>query len=483
MQKKLFNKIIIESNKILNHDSSNATTASISSLNINKFHPEYLKKATDVSIYVIFQTCFLQLLHILQSLFYKKNILNKIKRKKVDILIISHLTNVNQLDNKSDPYFGSVEKLFEKNKFKTHKLLINHTTFNENRLNQNLIKKNITILNKVLDIKTELTIFINKISEFVRLLRNKIKEKDNFKKQILNRTMLSLFGPETSFAMRLKIQIENSLSILNPSIMISTYEGYGWESICFRAAKNYDYQIKCIGFQHTPIDQTISPFKKNNNFCNPDIIWCSDLQSLKLIKKYNKTFKKKIFHIGNLKENNKNKLSPKKNSLNTCLVLPEGIYNECITLLKFSLKCLQLDNSINFIWRLHPIINVKKVLSLLDLKHKQLPKNIKISTEKNILFDSNKAKFVLYRGSAAVIQPSINGNIPIYLKDKNNINIDPLQKTLNNFNYVSSEKDFISKIKFYSKNNKNYKRKFVDKLLRNFNPKIKKNLIIKSLKN
>ena len=98
-------------------------------------------------------------------------------------------------------------------------------------------------------------------------------------------------------------------------------------------------------------------------------------------------------------------------------------------------------SSFKFIWRVHPIIDLKKLLSFLKISPNNLPKNISISRNYNIKKDMMKTSFVLYRGSGAVIDCVSNGLTPIYLNIQKNVNIDPIYKIKTN-NYVTSIQDF-----------------------------------------
>ena len=50
------------------------------------------------------------------------------------------------------------------------------------------------------------------------------------------------------YLLRLKFQLEKYLLLFEPKYLITTYEGYGWERLCFKAAKDYKKEIKCIGY-------------------------------------------------------------------------------------------------------------------------------------------------------------------------------------------------------------------------------------------
>ena len=88
----------------------------------------------------------------------------------------------------------------------------------------------------------------------------------------------------------------------------------------------------------------------------------------------------------------------------------------------------------------------------------QLPKNIKISSE-SLKNESLKSSYVIYRGSAAVLDCIRYGCFPIFLKEKNKIYSDPLEKLSSN------------KITIFQ-NNLNFK-----KTINNINLRKRKNLL------
>ena len=128
--------------------------------------------------------------------------------------------------------------------------------------------------------------------------------------------------------------------------------------------------------------------------------------------------------------------------------------------------------------RTHPIIDIDEIFKILKIEKKKLPKNVIISKNKNILQDIKRTSFVLFRGSAAVLQSILAGNIPIYLKMTDDININPIQefkneiKTVSNFKELDKlSKSYISKkqtnLKLIENIKKNYYKKFnINKLIK-----------------
>ena len=91
--------------------------------------------------------------------------------------------------------------------------------------------------------------------------------------------------------------------------------------------------------------------------------------------------------------------------------MPEGIPSEINLFLDYCLR--NQNNHIQFNFRLHPIFSSNEMI----LKKLIINTNIKISNN-NLDKDLRINNFLLYRGSAAVIDVVKSGLIPIYLKEK-----------------------------------------------------------------
>ena len=137
--------------------------------------------------------------------------------------------------------------------------------------------------------------------------------------------------------------------------------------------------------------------------------------------------------IQNYKKNTKIK--------SNCLVVPGATYSEIIKLFDFSIKCALQDKNLKLTFRLHPMVRIDKILKIMNLKIKLLPRNIKIST-KSLPEDIKNNSFVLYTDSAAVIEATRGGNIPIYLNLNNKINNDPIYDYPESKFYVNTLSDF-----------------------------------------
>ena len=391
-----------------------------------------------ISLKILIKICYsLQnlIFNALQNLFFydKKNI------KQSDILIISHFLKKKQINTKGDFYFGNLTEFFKKKKFKYSKLLINHTNFNSNYLNKNSMIQNTYILERYCDLFTEFKIFYLQIKELLKIsffYKNITSNKSFFLSVVY-----SLFESETKFAIRMHFLLKKHLKRINPKLVIFTHEGFPWERLCIKAVKEFNNDIFCIGYQSTILLSKNSLInKKLNGDFNPDMIWVSGESSEKILKKSKKLNKIQVLNVGFL---SKKKFKKEKGlKVKQCLILPVGIYSECEMLLNFSLQCAKINKELKFIWRLHPVINKKKISKNMQIDFDKLPNNIKFSNH-SLTNDAKKCSHVLYRSSAAVLDAIKYGCYPLNYKDKKETDFDILK----NF----KEKKYVKKFKVLSK--------------------------------
>ena len=456
--------------KILDDKNLSITIKSISALHIVKYHPLFIEKKKisifDVAWFIV--NFFLKKIFIILQII-KNSFKNKEKIDKKEVLIISHLINNKYVNSTKDFYFGNLEILLKKKKINYTKFMINHTDLSSSNLNYQNKNKNNLILDRYLNLKLEILIIILKLIAKVELIYLLILKKIRF--QDFKKLFLSLFDFSTSFALRMHFLIKRYIKKINPKLCIFTYEGYPWERLCINGIKSFNSEIKCIGYQHTPVSKNHHAiFKLIKGYYNPDQIWCSQISSFKILQK---NIKKKnyIKFIGSLNIPVFKKVKNKKFKNIRFLVIPEGIYSECKNLFKFSLDLAKKLKKIRFVWRVHPVINLKKVLQSLGLSEKNIPKNIKISN-KNFLSDIKTSNFVLYKGSAAVLKAVLSKNYPLYHKLPNEKNFDTLIKYFNKENYCRSHNDVIKILK-------NVREVNFNKKLNNQIKKIKKDFFVK----
>jgi len=463
-----YKKVCKICDQILRKDINEATVAN-NFLNIVKEHPFNLKNYEGFKLFsstiilfknliIIFIDLFLIINHSLLKNFYKISYKNKNinKNNKKKVLLISHLLAESKLFDKNDFYFGELEKNLKKNNIEVLKYCINSTNVNSYKLNYKLFNKynhreKYQILPNYINFTEEFLINSKQFIFFIKYLFLSFKQNKKFKIFIYLNTAIDFLNKYSRYNLKTSYLIREIVKRHNPEYLITTYEGFAWERLVFNSAKKINSKIKCIGYQHAAITKYQHSINRNlgNNY-DPDLIWASGNITKKLLRN-----KRKIMVVGSYKNNNYSIISKfkfnNKKRIN-CLVIPEGIKSECELMFKFSLDCANKIPGIQFIWRLHPLINFE----FLKSKHnvfKYLPSNIIISKKSKILDDIKKSHLCFYRGSSAIINVLSCGVYPIYLNLENKLNIDPvfsLNTWKTNINTVNEFEFFFHK-KFINK--------------------------------
>lgn len=390
--------------------------------------------------------------------FLKKFILfdkmqQKIDCKKTEIIILSHKLSINK--NK-DIYFQGLKKIINK---KFINIFINHTHAPSKNIK---IKKNTILLSKKLNFFIEFLLLLKVI--FFSMRNPKIFKYHSgllSKIEIINQSIYNL---------RIYNQLKKIMIKYKPKSILFTYEGYAYERLICKLSN--ELNIRSCGYQTSVIiPSSNSVFQSYLEEYDPNVIFTSNKYYQDLFKKKSKFKNTKILCLGReaVKKVNYSEFSSKKN----ILVLPEGILSECLYLFSSSYKVALKNRNLNFIWRIHPVLDWKEILQSLNIKN--LPSNIKISKD-TLINDIKKSKFCLYRGSGAIVEALRNSVIPIYLKNTNDLEtIDPLFKY--NKNIIKSDKDLLKFINKYKNKEKHMSQiKKFEKFLNNFYQEITSDL-------
>jgi hypothetical protein len=444
--------------EILLSPEANEVTVAIPILHVIREHPVFLKqyesifdtssiKKNKIKLGIDFKTG----LKFILNLFFKSfsatkywHLTSKLKNN-YDYVFVSHLLNESQVGESNDFYFGNLPNLLSKKGYSVLVVLFNHISTNK-ALPLDKWDKNIPriILSNNNGLINEIGYFFNFISESKKLI---IKSKDE--KYIVKKNVLKLASNQlmpTINNLRIYYQFFKLAKIVNAKKVIITYEGHGSERLIFSAFKKNSQKIKCIGYQHALIFKEQYAIKRLlKNIYNPDLIYTSGESGKIELKNYGLKNNTPIVVLGS---NRVFDIEHKSHNLTksiSILVIPEAIFSECILLFEFSLICAKQMPNINFIWRLHPLMNFNQITSE-NLDINKLPSNI-ILSNRTIKDDINSSNLVLYRGSTAVINAVIAGLRPIYLNLPGEMTIDPLYQFDKFKTNVSKPLDLINTIK------------------------------------
>lgn len=426
----------------------------------------HLPRSVLLQDYKIDLNLFKKILNFFNQIFFSKKNYYSCTKKNYEYLILSHLVSYDNLRYDNDFYFGNLAEKIGSNKVLL--VLIDHIGFKKNQLKYK-IKGNYIILSKKLNFLTEIKLlFKTSIKIFYHSFF--------FKKK----NLLSIRNILTSIDnQRISLQVKKILEKYNLKNIFFTFEGNSYEKLVCYETGSLKMNIKKIGYQFGVIRKfQYSLFSFINRKFDPDMIFTIGKNNKEiLLSKFKKRFDIQNFGLFRNSEINTKFVKKIKDKRKIkVLVMPEGIIDEINILLDFCKK--NDDKEIQFTFRLHPIFLKNKKFNLLI---KRIGRNIKISKNK-LDFDIKNNEYLLYRGTASVINVVNSGLIPIYLNKKNQFSIDPLFKV--NKNHIVN---YNNKLLQFIKNSHN-KKIFIKegmkikKFSENFYDKPKFSILLKFLK-
>jgi len=226
-------------------------------------------------------------------------------------------------------------------------------------------------------------------------------------------------------------QMRSIVSMAKPKAILVTFEGHAWERLAFAAARSEVPGCKCMAYQHAAIFRLQHAIRRKlKPQYNPNLIFTAGSVSRDQLMLSSDFSDVQILVLGSdrgineIKESNSDQFQLGEEGRHACLVLPEGIESECNLLFNFALECAINCPDLVFIWRLHPILSFK---TLIDNNPglRNLPPNITLSSN-SIETDFSVSKWVLYRGTTAVVKAIGEGIKPVYLAIEDEMTIDPL---------------------------------------------------------
>ena len=332
--------------------------------------------------------------------------------RTTDVLIFSHYLKNFMPKNREDFYYGDLVENLKINNLNARVVQLNTTYDNMGSIYKYLrkFKSENIIFSRSLGLLDEIRINI-RLKRAAKSLHNKRKStSDDLIRAILSEAILQSKSPGAKLALRLNKQITSLMKAIKPKIFMLTYEGHAWERLIMNAVLSVNPETVIIAYQHGAIFRgQHAIYRDIEGVCNPGYIFASGEYGFNCLKNYFPS--SRILLYGSQRANKK--ILPQDDNNLTVLVVPEGLIDECRRLFKFSLECALLYPEVKFIWRLHPLItfeDLKKKYDYISL----LPDNIELSNV-DFMSDVKRSRYILHRGSTAVIEAVANGLIPIYL--------------------------------------------------------------------
>jgi len=379
---------------------------------------------------------------------------NSLRKKsplpKVDVVFVSHLVSDKHLKSGDDFYFSNLPSLLKSRGITSLIVLINHTDKDSDSLLRKIDPSEIprVIVPAKLGCIKEVRMLTGLIRELISMYKDSTCE-EHFKRNSLR--FLSRFSNATGalFGLRISSYINEVFNCVQPSAVMTIYEGHAWERLVYdTAAKNNIFRA---GYQHSVVTQNSHAMCRSLGVdYDPDVIYTSGSITNKHLSQGLKAGHTRVATLGSNKLSNMKQAPMNKQSLKTCLVIPEGLYDECEILFEFTLQCANKLPDVDFIWRLHPQLSFEKVLSEISLNRQDLPNNIIVS-DSSLDEDIYSSTHAIYRGSTAIVEAVYGGLLPIYLSDGSDMTIDLLYDLDSGRKIVRDFSEFASAINEQSK--------------------------------
>ena len=462
-----FFEISKKSNDILDNNDEEIFQ-SISRLHVIKHHSSYFSnlKKRKKNIYA-----FRKILNFLKIFFSEKRNFYSKCIEPTDCIIISNIASYDKDKKFKDIYFDNLN------------ILLSNEGITAVKIYRNLTDKASIVLSKSNDFEKD--IILSKKSYLS-------KELDYLTKTIYSFFKLKIFGNykliKENFNLsdfltiphnlRLRDQICELVSRIKPKLIIFTFEGHSWERILISELKKISPNTIIAAYQFTGlIKNQNSIYRKVKEQFKPDIIFTTGEITKKIIQDNLKDMR--VETIGSTKQfkSNKNQNELNKFNRNNFLFVPEGTEYEIDEMLNFCIMSAEQNPTKKFIFRFHPLINVKNFLKDSFFNKKLVKsKNIKISNQ-DLNSDILISEYIIFRGSGVVFNALLNDRTPLYL-DIDQINCNPLYEIFPK-KLIISDINFIGNLEKYQlfKDERLMLKKYCTQYFEKLNPKIIKNLL------
>ncbi|MDA0328574.1 MAG: hypothetical protein O2958_06160 [Gemmatimonadetes bacterium] len=345
----------------------------------------------------------------------------------VDVVFFSHLLNVDMLDREDDFYFGDLQAALEARGLTSVMVLFNQTGVAGGDLAGRVARS--------LPSGRFLLPSADRLGQDLRTLRglrptagvlNGVARKapDRLLRRVAKQAAYHALDVGTLSNLSLHRRVGELVALLRPKAVVVTYEGHAWERMVFHAARQAFPEVNCVGYQHTILfPRQHSALRRLGKGFDPDIILTvGELNRARLLSRLPEV-DVQVYgsHRASMTSD-----PPRASRPTRCLVIPDGILSECEVLFDFAIACSLALPDIEFVLRTHPVMPFSSVARA-RRRFQRLPSNVTLSRGGAIRDDATKCRWVLYRGSSAVVASTMGGARPIYLSlGEGELDIDPL---------------------------------------------------------
>jgi hypothetical protein len=348
---------------------------------------------------------------------------------KLDFLFVSHFLNTSQWADKDDFYYGDLPGKLARKGFKVGIVYINHTRLDGDALTENWNNDGISryFLQRSVpaeELKRILDGMAAQSACLAALARN--TGAGSFYAGFCDAASRDALSGTTRGNLVFSANFRKLVDDVSPGLVLFTHEGHALERLVCARIHEHGADCAAVGYIHAALFATQNSMlrKLPDEYC-PDHVLTTGEIALNQLLEGGYYLSDRTGILGSHKINfASGQLGMTKE--NICMVLPEGLVEECVVLFSYSLRIAAKFPHIRFVWRLHPLVKMDDLMEKFS-EFRSLPDNVSLSKQ-DFETDLQSAKWALYRGSTAIVPALAAGVRPLYVSQLGEINIDPLHR-------------------------------------------------------
>lgn len=348
--------------------------------------------------------------------------------EQVDVLFLSHLVSAQAGTESADFYYGNLPAELASRGVSSLVALRDHVPHANRGFKERLTRGGVTsrfVLPRWLTFSQERSFFRQARLSALTFLQEATAIRDSFQRAVALEAARHAATRSTIASLRLHSAVQQLCARFRPRALFVTWEGHAWERLAFHAARSVDRTIRCIGYQHTVLFPRSHALKRTlGGEYDPDIIVTPGDVNRDVLRASDGLRGTPIMTYGSLRRHAAaDRRAPDAST--RCLVIPEGLELECLTIFDFVLAAAARMPDTQFVLRSHPVLPFDSLARRYP-RFRTLPGNVHVSDRVAIIDDLARCSWALYRGSSAAIQAVLAGLRPVYLKRPGELPFDPL---------------------------------------------------------
>jgi hypothetical protein len=347
---------------------------------------------------------------------------------QVDVLFISHFVSAQAGPESADFYYGNLPEDLAARGLTSLVALHDHVPDAERSVREKLTRGGATsriVLPRWSTFAQECRLIRRARLSALSLRQEMTAAQTSFKRSVAREAARHAVTRSTIASLRLHSAVKRLCARFRPRTLFVTWEGHAWERLAFHAARSVDPTIRCIGYQHTILFPRAHALKRSLGAAyDPDAIFTPGDINRDALKTADGLRGIPIMTYGSHRRHAAaGQRAPDAST--RCLVIPEGLVSECLTLFDFALTAAACMPDTQFVLRTHPYLPFASLVRR-HPRFRTLPANVRVSDRAAIIDDFARCDWALYRGSSAAVHAVLAGVRPVYMGRPGELPSDPL---------------------------------------------------------